>query len=143
MGEAGPLGIFIWMVSIPFGVETIGPIFTASIVLLPIIGYFFSPMPAETRGQLWQPLVALPAAWTALGLEGAFFWRDIGEAESPVWLISAATFIPVLFFVVTTPLFVWRLKGARYIVLLYSAANAYFLVALYFLASKAMTGEWF
>ena len=138
------LTAFFWFLVQAFAVGGIGFSFFA-IGIIVAAGIMWMTCPdqrAPDRGSFWE-LIWLPVIWIFVGLWGAWFWRawEKNPPANPDWVFYPVKAAPVLM-VMLTLFLIWRLRGARMFVATFAAVNFYFLLAMWFLAGMAITGDW-
>ena len=89
-------------------------------------------------------LAILPALWIFIGLWGGYFWLDWQHKPAvlnPNWVLYPINFGLWIYIACAAGLIAY-LSGARLFATLFALLNLYFMVAMTFLASMAVTGTW-
>ncbi|HWY63532.1 MAG TPA: hypothetical protein VNW15_16655 [Rhizomicrobium sp.] len=97
----------------------------------------------EQKRLLRSSLLALPLFWIFIGMWAGFFWnnRPGHIPVTPAWVGYVPT-IAAGAFLITAGFFVWKSASVRLIVLGYALINFYFILANWFLAIMAISGDW-
>ncbi len=135
----GAFRAFAWFLS-----QTVGGLVFWIPFLLLVYGLFGALKISVTESrQLWI-LLTLPAIWILTGLLGGYYWVDwqhVPVQHSPPWvqlIVSYSIFVFLLAGLAT----ILYLRGARAFASIYFLLNLYFMIAMWFLAGMAVTGNW-
>jgi hypothetical protein len=135
-GTLAIFGWFLWQASIVGG---LGAAFfwIPFLLLVAAVSWAFVHAVADRR-KLWL-LVLLPMTWIFVGLWGAAFER--AGLPNPTWATYPIT-TALLVYLAITAILIWYLRGAFLLTSLFAVLNLYFLFAMMFLASMAVSGIW-
>jgi hypothetical protein len=89
-------------------------------------------------------LAIMPMMWIFVGLWGSYFWKDpraLPIVPNPEW-VTYVIGASLLIFLVCGLGAITCFRGARWFVTIYFAINLYFMLAMSFLSTQAVTGEW-
>ena len=89
-------------------------------------------------------LLIPPALWIFIGLWGSFFWIDVQKkpfVPNPEW-VHQVIVVNLLAFLLSGIGLIIYLRGARVFATIYLIINLFFVLAMSFLASMAITGTW-
>jgi len=138
------LRAFIWFFVQSLNVGGLGYHFFWVPFLVLVVGLVITwKMSSVDRRRLWILLI-LPVLWILTGLLGGCYWVDWARVPvqyPPPWVLYALNF-NILSFLLIGLISVVFLKGARWFASIYFVVNLYFMIAMTFLSSMAVTGDW-
>jgi len=119
------------------------------VIWIPLVLLFLCLLYAHHRAEPleWRKywlLAIQPAIWIFVGLWGGYFWVDTQTfpfVPNPEWVINAIG-VSLLIFLLSGLGTIAYLRGARWFAAIYFVINLYFMLAISFSSSMAITGNW-